>query len=314
MPVQTQSGGHKTRRISDKNLGIIYIIGAALGFALMNLFVQLSGDVPVLQKCFFRNIVALFLVLPAALIEKRKPAGSGTGCQTSKYIFHNISIGKGNFKYLFLRSLFGTLGLILNFYAIDHLDSISDASMLNKLSPFFALIFSILILKEIPKWFDCAALVVAFIGALFVIKPDMSLGGIPAVIGTASGLFAGLAYTYVRKLGMRGEKSATIIVFFSAFSGIVLLPFIVFDYHHMNMLQLIYLISAGASAAMGQIFITNAYKVCPAKEISFFDYTQVIFAAVLGFIFLGQLADVYSFIGYFIIISVAVFRWYMTNY
>ena len=293
----------KTKRLSDKNLGIIYIILAALGFALMNLFVQLAGDVPTLQKGFFRNIVALLIVLPAAMIS-REP-----------HLKINLPhIGKGNLKYLIGRAFFGTLGLITNFDAISHLNSISDASMLNKLSPFFALIFSIFLLKEIPSRFDWITLVIAFAGALFIIKPDFSMSSFPAIVGVSSGLFAGLAYTFVRKLGLRGEKSATIIVFFSATSCLALLPFVVFSYYHMSTLQLLYLIGAGASAAMGQIFITNAYKKCPAKEISVFDYTQVIFAAILGFVFLGQMADIYSFIGYFIIISVAVFRWYRSNH
>ncbi|MCR5310672.1 MAG: EamA family transporter, partial [Lachnospiraceae bacterium] len=66
---------------------------------------------------------------------------------------------------------------------------------------------------------------------------------------------------------------------------------------------------AGTAAALGQFSITTAYKFAPAKNISVFDYTQVIFAAILGFIFLGELPTVYSFIGYAIIIGVAVVRW-----
>jgi drug/metabolite transporter (DMT)-like permease len=40
-----------------------------------------------------------------------------------------------------------------------------------------------------------------------------------------------------------------------------------------------------------------------------FDYTQVIFAAILGMLFLGEVPTVLSFIGYAVIIGVAVFRW-----
>lgn len=58
-------------------------------------------------------------------------------------------------------------------------------------------------------------------------------------------------------------------------------------------------------AAGGQFSITNAYTYAPAKEISIYDYTQVIFAAVLGFFLLNQVPDVYSVIGYIIIIGVA---------
>lgn len=58
-------------------------------------------------------------------------------------------------------------------------------------------------------------------------------------------------------------------------------------------------------AAGGQFSITSAYTYAPAKEISVYDYTQVLFAAVLGFVFLNQVPDVYSLIGYVIIIGVA---------
>ncbi len=73
--------------------------------------------------------------------------------------------------------------------------------------------------------------------------------------------------------------------------------------------QLICLVMAGLSATVGQFGITSAYKYAPAKEISVFDYTQVIFAAILGMLFLGELPEVMSFIGYVIIIGVAVLRW-----
>ena len=69
------------------------------------------------------------------------------------------------------------------------------------------------------------------------------------------------------------------------------------------------LIGAGASAALGQFGVTLAYANAPAKEISVFDYTQVIFSAILGFFLFGQLPDGWSVLGYLLIcgISVAVF-------
>ena len=46
-----------------------------------------------------------------------------------------------------MRSVCGTLGILCNYYAIDHL-MLADASILNKLSPFFAILFSFILLKE----------------------------------------------------------------------------------------------------------------------------------------------------------------------
>ena len=68
---------------------------------------------------------------------------------------------------------------------------------------------------------------------------------------------------------------------------------------------------AGASAALGQFGVTLAYANAPAKEISVFDYTQVIFSAVLGFFLFGQLPDVYSWMGYGVICAMAVWMFFM---
>ena len=101
-----------------------------------------------------------------------------------------------------------------------------------------------------------------------------------------------------------------IVFFFSAFSTLVTLPYIIFDFHPMELWQWAALIMAGVAAMGGQLNITAAYTYAPAKEISVFDYSQIIFAAVLGFFFFGQLPDMYSVLGYVLIIGAAVGRWW----
>lgn len=271
--------------------GIICIISAAFCFALMGLFVRLSGDVPSMQKSFFRNFVAL-LVVSIIFIKNHE----------------KISVKKEDWKFLFARAGFGTIGLICNFYAIDHL-VLSDASMLNKLSPFFAIIFSYIILKERCTIVQAIAVVAAFIGALLIIKPTGNIANVPALIGALGGLGAGIAYTMVRILGKRGVKGNVIVLFFSAFSCLVCLPFMLADFRPMTFYQTIMLILAGVSATGGQFSITRAYMYAPAKEISVYDYSQIIFSALLGFIVLGELPDMLSVLGYIIICSMAVWMY-----
>jgi len=280
--------------IKAKNQGIIFIICSAFFFALMNLFIRLAGDeIPTMQKVFFRNSVAVFASLVILLKDK-----SG------------FKVPKGSLKYVVVRSIAGTVGMICNFYAIDHLATIADATILNKLSPFFAVIFSCFVLKEKARPLDWIAVTIAFLGSLFVIKPGLSMDVIPALSGVAGGLGAGLAYTYLRKATKNGVKGAFVVFFFSAFSCLTAAPFLIFSFHPMTSSELIFLLLSGAAATGGQLFITAAYSKAPAKEISVFDYTIVIFSAALGFFFLdGQLPDVWSVAGFIIIISVAVFKW-----
>ena len=278
--------------ISNKSKGILCILFAAFGFSLMSFFVRISGDIPTMEKAFFRNAVAIIASLILLIRSGEK-----------------IRIKKGCMGDIFLRCVFGTSGLIANFYAIDKLN-IADANMLNKLSPFFAILISIPILKEKPKKIDILAVIVAFLGAMLIVRPTGSnLQLVPALIGLYGGFGAGAAYVFVRKLGKKGERTPIIVLCFSIFSTAVSIPFIAVNYVPLKPMQLLCLVMAGLSATIGQFGITSAYKYAPAKEISVFDYTQVIFAAILGMLFLGELPQAMSFIGYVIIIGVAVLRW-----
>lgn len=276
--------------MNQKYKGILYIVLSAFSFAFMNAFVRLAGDLPSIQKSFFRNLVALIF---AAIVLKRSKIG--------------FSYKKENLKPLILRSTFGTLGILCNFYAIDKL-VLADASMLNKMSPFFAILFSYLLLKEKIDWVQAISVAGAFVGSLFIIKPSFhNVELIPALAGFAGGMAAGAAYTFVRILGQKGEKGPFIVFFFSSFSCVTTLPFLIFQYHAMSLTQVIYLLLAGLAAAGGQFAITAAYCYAPAKEISVYDYSQIIFSAILGFFLFGQIPDFYSSLGYIIICGMAIF-------
>ena len=120
------------------------------------------------------------------------------------------------------------------------------------------------------------------------------------------GMGAGAAYTFVRALSKRKEKSARIVFFFSAFSTLTALPFVIADFHPMTFAQFMCLMGAGAAATLGQFGVTLAYLHAPAKEISVFDYTQVLFSAALGFFMFGQIPDGLSVLGYIVICGVSV--------
>ena len=264
---------------------------AGLFFALMTFFVRMAGNLPTMQKAFFRNAVA---AVAALFLLARSEEG--------------FKIKKSSWRDLFLRSFFGTMGLICNFYAVDRL-AIADANILNKLSPFFAIIMSYFILKEKANKTEWLCVVVAFIGALFVVKPSMDMQFVNAMIGMLGGFGAGVAYTFVRKLGKAGERGPVIVMCFSVFSCIVTTPFLIIGAKPMSLYQIVMLLLAGAAATGGQLSITKAYTKAPAKEKSVFDYSQVVFAAALGLVFLGQIPDLMSIIGYVIIIGSAVFKW-----
>lgn len=271
--------------------GILCIIIAGFGFALMSLFVKLSGDLPSMQKGFFRNIIAVF-ISSIPLIKHWKV----------------INIPRNNTGWLVLisRSVFGTIGLVLNFYAISHI-SLADSSIIQKLSPFIIIILSYIFFKEEMTRFQVFSIIIAFIGITLIIKPSgnniISMGALAALLGA---LCAGIAYTCVRYLGTHNISGEFIIFFFSSLSSLMLLPYLILDYRTMTYYQLSMLLLAGISATIGQYGVTFAYKFAAAKNISVFDYSQVLFSGIFGYMFFGEFPDFQSLIGYVIVISVGI--------
>lgn len=279
--------------MNQKQKGIACIIISAFSFAMMNVFIRLAGDIPSMQKSFFRNLLCFFFAL--AVMKKDRVGFSGK---------------RENIKLLLIRSVFGTLGILCNFYAVDHM-ALADASMLNKMSPFFAILFSLVLLKEHISLVQLTAVIGAFLGSLLIIKPTgFDMARLPAVIGLLGGLGAGVAYTFVRILGTKGEKGPFIVCFFSGFSTLVLLPVMIFGYTPMTLAQLGWLLLAGVAASGGQFGITAAYCYAPARDISVYDYSQIVFSAILGFVLFGQMPDVYSWIGYAVICGMAVWMFF----
>lgn len=283
-------------KISNQVKGILCILCSALCFAGMSTFVRLAGDLPTFEKAFFRNFIAM---LAAGFIVWREKAP--------------LKMDRDSRKYVFLRCLFGTGGLLFNFYAIDRL-ALADANMLNKLSPFFAIVFSYFLLKERVRPVQAIAVAGAFVGALLIIKPGGdSLQWFPALVGFFGGMCAGVAYTCVRKASMGGVAGPVIVLCFSAFSCVATVPFILADFVMPSARQLFLLVLCGVGGAGGQFAITAAYSFAPAKEISVYDYSQVIFSAVIGFFVFGQVPDALSFLGYALIIAMAVMNFVYHN-
>ncbi|KXZ39868.1 EamA domain-containing membrane protein RarD [Alkalithermobacter thermoalcaliphilus JW-YL-7 = DSM 7308] len=269
--------------MDDKIKGMLFMISSAFFFSLMAAAVKLSGDIPLFQKVFFRNFISLFIAL---YVVKKE----------------NVSLfgKKENQTFLLARSIFGLLGVILHFFAINNL-LLADASILNKLSPFFVTIFAIIFLKEKFNKIQIPAFIMVILGAIFIIKPTFKFTFIPAISGFLSAIFAAAAYTILRILRDK-EHSSTIVFYFSFVSILVMLPLMMLNYKNPSLSQWIWLLATGIFAAIAQISITMAYRYAPASEVSIYDYTNIIFSSILGFLLWSEIPDFYSVLGGILII------------
>ena len=259
----------------------------------MNACVRLAGELPSMQKCLFRNLIALFIAI-AVLLRDHVP----------------LRVNREARGMLFWRCFGGTLGLICNFYAIDHL-LLANASMLQKMAPFFAVVFSAFLLREKPAPVQLLCVLAAFAGSLFIVKPSFSGIDLPALVGLVGGVMGGFAYTCVRVLTSRYHvKNAVIIFWFCVFSTAVTLPPTLLHYQPMTGRQLLFLLLAGIAATCGQFGVTAAYSYAPAKEISVYDYSQILFSALFGYVLYQQIPDAYSVLGYAVIFGASLLMFF----
>lgn len=269
--------------MEKRNKGITFILMSSLFFALMAAVVKYLGDIPTVEKIFFRNLIA---TLTAFVIVKK----------------NGKSLAGNNIKLLLLRSSFGLLGIAAYFYALSQM-RLSDAVILNKMSPFFVVVFASIFLKEKISKMQIAALITAAVGAVFVIRPGFDSNIFPALIALLSSLFAGIAYTIVREL-RKTDSAAAVVFYFSLFSTIVMIPFILtggFVVPAGN--DILALAALGVFAAAGQLFMTNAYRHAEASEISIYTYANIVFSSLLGLLFFQEMPDLITITGGILIIT-----------
>ena len=270
---------------ADRNLflAIGCLTISALLFSVMGICIRYaSHSVDNYTIVFFRNVVGLILFLP--FIFKQ-----GTGfVKTEKLWMHSW------------RSVVGLAAMYGFFYAIAHL-KLSNAMVFTYSSPIFIPVIAWLFLKEkITIAMICAA-VLGFIGVFCVAKPDQGLLNWISVIGIASSLLASMAFVTVRALTQTEPPERIVFYFCLIGSALSVIPmFWVWRPYHLQ--ELLFLIGAGILANVSQIFMSHAYRLAPAGQIAPVNYMAIIFAGVWGFLLWNEVPDLYSVIGFCIIL------------
>ncbi|MDO5754829.1 MAG: DMT family transporter [Tissierellia bacterium] len=272
--------------------GTIFMLTSSLFFALMQMSVKFTGGrIPVFEQVFFRNLITL--ILCGFLVKKNGERFFGT---------------KESRPWLFLRSILGYLGVVAYFYCINHMPT-ADATILQKSSPIFVMIFALFFLKESLTKTKLAVLILSFIGAMFVVRPEFNSRVFPALVGLGSAAFAGGAYTtlsYVNKM----EKTNTIIFFFSLVSSLLSLPLMLSNFVMPTAMEFFVLLSIGIFAGLAQITLTLGYKYAPASEVSIYTYGTIVFAAIFGYFLFQDKISPMTMIGILLIFGAQYYSFY----
>lgn len=179
--------------------------------------------------------------------------------------------------------------------------------MLSLLGPLFTVVSSVFMLKEHTTRRQKQLLALAIVGMLLVVKPSWNFARLfPMLMGLLAAATVGYAFTLVRLMQLQGEDSGVLVFWFSLLSSLFMLPLTLRDTFVFAWKPFLLVIGSGIAGSALQLFSTQAYGMAPAGTLSVYEYTQLPFAAVLGWLILSEVPSLSSFPGYLITITVSV--------
>lgn len=268
----------------ELSLGARYMIGSALGFSLMSLFVKLAGErLPSQELVVARSVVALVL----AWFFLRRKRINPWGTQRRMLVF---------------RGLLGFCGLSCFYYALTQMP-LAEATVIQYMHPVFTALLALLFLRERIGGVLIASLVLGFSGVVLVAKPEFLFGGSehaipPVVAGIAllGSLFSAAAYTVIRRLSAK-EDPLVIIFYFPLIAVPLSIPPLIPVALWPTPIEWALLLAIGVTTFVGQVCLTRGLRLLPAGRATSISTTQILFAAVLGILFFGESPDLLSIAG-----------------
>lgn len=263
-------------------LGIAFRVAAMACMACLSAIVKWTGSrgVPVFEIILFRNLFAFV------------PLGLYIANTTGFELLRTNRLGGHA-----LRSVVGLTGMVCGFSAVQHLP-LTEATALQFTSPLFMTALSALLLAEKVGRHRWGAVLAGFVGVLIMARPipgQMNMVGVS--LGILSALGAAGAMVAIRQIADT-ERGATIVFYFTL-GGVLmgLAGSAVFGWMTPDPLTLGMLVLGGLIGGVGQLFLTEALRQAPVGVIAPFDYTQLVWASVLGLVIWGELPHPLTLVG-----------------
>lgn len=276
-------------RLSGNTQGIIWISVAAILFAGMTAMIKEAGTtIHVTEILVFRQVVMVLIVAPTIL------ADFPNSMKTNRVDLHVARI------------ILAATAMLCGFTAIIHLP-LAEATAIGFSKTFFLTIFAIFILKETVGARRWAATIVGFVGVLVIVRPvgadAFTLYGLLAICGSAC---AGMVMIIIRILA-RHDRPVTILTYQALFVGVIMVPPAIYYWTTPSVDDLVLLVAIGIISWAAQMCNIQAFKAGEATAIASMDYSRLLYATVIGYVYFSELPDTATWVGAAIIIGASVY-------
>jgi len=267
------------------------MLASALAFTVMMTLVKfLGGDYPASLQTFYRQLAGFIVLLP--VIVRHKSAAFAT---TRPWI-------------LIFRSLAGTVGMILSFYAFQKMP-LADANALSFTRTLWLVPLAAFVVREKIGPLRIGAALVGFLGVLVMVRPGAGghfAMGLPALAMLASSFLFALTITGMKV--MTRDHSPTVLLVWSACLGLVLaIPGAVMAWHWPAPVDLLLLVIMGAMGTLTQACYIRGMAVGDAAAMAPVDYTRLVFSVLAGLVLFHELPSPWTLLGAGIVVASTLF-------
>lgn len=192
------------------------------------------------------------------------------------------------------RGLIGTTAMGLTFGGLSILP-LPEVTAIGYATPIVTVLLAALLLGERIRLFRISAVALGLVGVGIVIWPRLSLGSaamgswetIGALMVLGAAILRALVQIHVRNL-VKTEHTAAIVFYFSVTASCLSLMTAPFGWVWPSAFAATVLVSAGLIGAFAQILVTASFRFAGAAVLAPFDYTSMIFAALIGYVVFAE--------------------------
>jgi drug/metabolite transporter (DMT)-like permease len=263
-------------------LGIALKLASVVLFAGMTLCIKFLGrDIPSGQTIFARGLISMLVVAMIAWQSNQ---------------LHLLKTA--NWRSHALRSLSGTASMFCLFAAVTMIP-LADLTAISFTAPMFLTVLAMVFLGERIHRFRWTALGLGFLGVLIMIGPHLTFSGassLGALTALGAALFSAIAMTFLRSMSA-GEHALTITFYFSlTFTACAALTALQ-GWPTPTAAQWLLIVFAGLFGVSGQLLMTYSYRHAEASTIAPLDYSNMIMAVILGYVFFDEIPALSVWIG-----------------
>jgi len=266
--------------MSKNILGLFYMLISVTFFSLMDVLVKVTGEYALGEILFFRSLfglIPIFFLIPKNRLKNFY--------KTQKISLH------------FYRSLFGTIAMASIFIALRNLE-LAETVAMTFAGPIFVTLFSIFFLSEKVRLTRWSAVVIGFIGVIFISRPGFETANIFYIFPIIFCLGFAAVCILIRKLTLYGESVWLIAFYFTLVSGLAGLATLPFGgWLIPTKIDFILLVLIGIFGSVANLLLTQSYKLAEVSLTTPLKYLALIYAIAFGFFIFQEIPSFYTILG-----------------